>query len=340
MGLDNRAVIVTGGAGLIGSHLCKELLNKGEKVICIDNFHTGDKRNIEEFATNPNFKLLYCDICDPNIIFYIKESINYRGVKEIYNFACPASPIHYQRDPIQTINTCVSGTLHMLNVANYFKASFLQASTSEVYGSPLIHPQIEIYWGNVNPIGPRACYDEGKRCAEALCINYYNKNNIPIKIIRIFNTYGPNMVMNDGRVISNFIVNALRGKDLIIYGNGMKTRSFCYVDDLVEGIFLAMKTPYNFTGPLNLGNDHEITIYELAEKITILCNSPSKIILGKETKDDPDTRCPDIHLAKKKLEWYPKTSLDRGLNKTIKYFQNLIIQQEIMKGKKYEGEKN
>jgi UDP-glucuronate decarboxylase len=308
-------ILVTGGAGFIGSHLCERLLDDGNDVICLDNFFTGTKENITHLYKNHYFELVRHDIITP----YFAE------VDEIYNLACPASPIHYQYNPIKTIKTSVIGAVNMLGLAKRVRARILQASTSEVYGDPEIHPQSEDYWGHVNPIGIRSCYDEGKRCAESLFINYHNQNNVRIKIVRIFNTYGPRMHPNDGRVVSNFIVQALQNKDVTIYGNGSQTRSFQYVDDLIEGMIRMMNSSDDFIGPVNMGNPGEYTIKELAEKIIDLTDSKSKIIYLPLPQDDPLQRQPDISLAKKMLnEWYPKVSLDEGLMYTIKYFKKIL----------------
>lgn len=310
-----KRILVTGGAGFIGSHLCERLLNEGNDVICLDNYFTGSKDNIRHLISNNHFELVRHDITHP----YTAE------VDEIYNLACPASPIHYQYDPVKTIQTCVIGSMNMLGLAKQVRAKILQASTSEVYGDPNIHPQVESYWGNVNPIGIRSCYDEGKRCAETLFMDYHRQNNIRIKIIRIFNTYGPRMSMNDGRVVSNFIVQALRGEDITIYGDGQQTRSFQYVDDLVEGMIRMMNTNDKFTGPVNIGNPGEFTMLELAEKVIELTNSKSKIIFRPLPQDDPRQRKPDITLANKELNgWHPTIKLDEGLTRTIEYFKKLI----------------
>ena len=307
-------ILVTGGAGFIGSHLCKYLLDQGEKVVCLDNFFTGQAKNIEPLLKNKNFSLLKLDVTEP---FEIK-------VDQIYNLACPASPVHYQKNPVQTVRTNVLGAIHCLELSKKLGGiKVLQASTSEVYGDPIVHPQREDYNGNVNPIGPRACYDEGKRCAETLFFGYFREGAIPIKVVRIFNTYGPNMAMNDGRVVSNFIVQALRGEDITIYGNGSQTRSFCYVTDLVRGL-VAMMDSDGFTGPVNIGNPGEFSIRELAEKIISITKSKGKIIFSPLPADDPKQRKPDIALAKKCLGWSPEINLDEGLIKTIAYFKTIL----------------
>ncbi len=309
-----RRILITGGAGFIGSHLCEKLLNEGNEVICVDSFFTGSKQNIIHLLDNPYFEIVRHDITFP---LYIE-------VNEIYNLACPASPVYYSFDPVQTTKTSVIGAINMLGLAKRLKIKILQASTSEVYGDPKIHPQPESYWGNVNPIGPRACYDEGKRCAETLFFDYYRQLKIKIKVIRIFNTYGPKMQPDDGRVISNFIVQALKNKDITIYGDGSQTRSFCYVDDLVDGIIKMMNSRENFVGPLNLGNPAEFAILELAKKIIKLTDSKSNIIYKPLSEDDPKRRKPNIELAKKELKWKPKIQLDDGLKKTINYFERLL----------------
>jgi UDP-glucuronate decarboxylase len=309
-----KKVLVTGGAGFIGSHLCERLLKDGNEVVCLDNYFTGQKQNIISLLNNPYFELIRHDVTMP---FFIE-------VDEIYNLACPASPIHYQYNAIKTVKTSVMGAINMLGLAKRIKSKILQASTSEVYGDPDVHPQPESYWGHVNPIGPRACYDEGKRAAETLFINYNKQNNVRIKIVRIFNTYGPRMHPNDGRVVSNFIVQALRGEDLTIYGDGSQTRSFQYIDDLIEGMIRMMSTREDFTGPVNLGNPVEFTIMELAEKIIQLTNSRSKIIRMPLPPDDPTQRQPDIWLARKELDWEPKIPLEDGLKRTIEYFTSII----------------
>jgi UDP-glucuronate decarboxylase len=311
--MKNR-VLVTGGAGFIGSHLCERLLKEGNEVICLDNYFTGAKDNVVHLMTNPYFELIRQDVTHP----YFVE------VDQIYNLACPASPVHYQYNSIKTIKTSVMGAINMLGLAKRINARILQASTSEVYGDPLVHPQTEDYWGNVNPIGIRSCYDEGKRCAESLFVNYHEQNNVDIKIIRIFNTYGPRMNPNDGRVVSNFIVQALKGEDITIFGDGKQTRSFQYVDDLVEGMIRMMNAD-NFTGPVNIGNPNEFTMLELAQNIIELTNSKSKIVHLPLPEDDPLQRQPDISLAKEKLNnWEPKIQLIEGLKHTISYFDNLL----------------
>jgi UDP-glucuronate decarboxylase len=305
-----KRVLVTGGAGFLGSHLCEKLLNEDCDVICLDNFFTGSKANITHLLDNPFFEVMRHDICFPL----------YAEVDEIYNLACPASPIHYQYNPVKTTKTSVHGSINILGLAKRIKAKVLQASTSEVYGDPEIHPQIESYWGNVNPIGIRSCYDEGKRCAETLFFDYHRQHGLRIKIARIFNTYGPKMHPNDGRVVSNFIIQALRGKDITIYGDGSQTRSFCYVDDLIEGLFGLMNSQDDFVGPVNLGNPVEFSIVELAGKILNLIKSKSKLIFKPLPGDDPKQRQPDISLARKKLDWKPNVDLEIGLRKTIDYF--------------------
>jgi UDP-glucuronate decarboxylase len=306
--------LVTGGAGFLGSHLCEYLLNKGYDVLCADNFYTGSKQNIIHLVGASFFELLRHDITFP---LYVE-------VDEIYNLACPASPIHYQNDPVQTTKVNVHGSINMLGLAKRLKAKILQASTSEVYGDPTAHPQPETYWGNVNPVGPRACYDEGKRCAETLFFDYYRQHHLLIKVARIFNTYGPRMHPDDGRVVSNFILQALRGKPFTLYGKGSQTRSFCYVDDMVEGLVLLMNTPDKVTGPVNLGNPEEYTILELAEKILSLTGSKSRVRFEPIPQDDPQKRRPDISLAKKLFRWSPQVTLEEGLRKTIDYFDDLL----------------
>ncbi|MDR1737268.1 MAG: SDR family oxidoreductase [Candidatus Symbiothrix sp.] len=309
-----KKILVTGGAGFLGSHLCERLLNDGNEVICVDNFFTGAKRNIVHLLDNPYFEFIRHDVCFP---LYVE-------VDEIYNLACPASPVHYQHDPIQTTKVSVSGAINMLGLAKRIKAKILQASTSEVYGDPAIHPQVESYWGNVNPIGIRSCYDEGKRCAETLFMDYYRQNKVDVRIIRIFNTYGPRMHPNDGRVVSNFIVQALKNQDITIFGDGSQTRSFQYCDDLIEGMIKMMNNEQGFIGPVNLGNPGEFTMLELAEKVIQLTNSKSKITFLPLPQDDPKQRKPDISLAKEKLDWQPKIDLETGLIKTIAYFKSLL----------------
>ncbi|MDD3160990.1 MAG: SDR family oxidoreductase [Bacteroidales bacterium] len=309
-----KKILVTGGAGFIGSHLCTRLLKEGNDVICLDNYFTGSKENILHLIGNPRFELVRHDVINPY----------YAVVDEIYNLACPASPIHYQFDPIKTVKTSVMGAINMLGLARSSKAKILQASTSEVYGDPFVHPQTEAYWGNVNPIGFRSCYDEGKRCAETLFMDYHRQLHVRIKIIRIFNTYGPNMHPNDGRVISNFIVQALKGEDITIYGDGSQTRSFQYVDDLVEGMIRMMATGDDFIGPVNIGNPGEYTIRQLAEKVIELTGSKSKLIFKDLPQDDPKQRQPNITLAKSKLDWEPKVHLNDGLIRTIDYFKTKL----------------
>lgn len=309
-----KRILVTGGAGFIGSHLCKKLIQEGHEVLCVDNFFTGRRENIHELLDHKNFELLRHDITFP---LYVE-------VDQIYNLACPASPVHYQFDPVQTTKTSVVGAINMLGLAKRLKIRILQASTSEVYGDPAIHPQTEDYWGNVNPIGPRACYDEGKRCAETLFFDYYRQHNLDIKVVRIFNTYGPNMQPNDGRVVSNFIMQALRNEPITIYGNGNQTRSFCYVDDLVDGLYKMMETEKGFTGPVNLGNPAEFSMLELAELVIQLTGSKSTIKHLPLPQDDPKQRQPDISKAKDILQWEPKIKIKDGLVNAIKYFEKLI----------------
>lgn len=309
-----KQILVTGGAGFIGSHLCERLVEEGNAVICLDNFYSGSKSNIWHLIGHPGFELVRHDVTEP-----------YRAeIDEIYNLACPASPVFYQYDPIQTTKTSVIGTFNMLGLAKRTKAKILQASTSEVYGDPARHPQEESYWGNVNPIGIRSCYDEGKRCAESLCFDYHRIHGVDVKVIRIFNTYGPRMAVNDGRVVSNFVVQALKGEDLTIYGDGTQTRSFQFVSDLVEGMIRMMATPKGFTGPVNLGNPGEFTMIELAEKVLSKVGGKSKIVFKPLPDDDPKMRRPDITLAKKELGWEPKVSLDEGLDEVISYFRKVI----------------
>lgn len=311
-----KTILITGGAGFVGSHLCEKLLNEHNKIICLDNFITGNKENINHLLENPNFELVQHDIIFPF----------YANVDEIYNLACPASPPQYQIDPIKTIKTAVLGAINMLDLAKKTNAKILQASTSEVYGNPKTHPQSETYWGNVNPIGPRSCYDEGKRCAESLFFSYKTQSDVKIKIIRIFNTYGTKMDPYDGRVISNFIVQALKNEDITIYGDGKQTRSFQYVDDLIEGMIRMMNSDDSFTGPVNIGNPNEFTIIDLAEKIIKLTDSKSKLIHLLLPKDDPLKRKPNIKLANEKLNgWKPEIELDKGLEKTINYFKKIIV---------------
>jgi len=307
-----KRILVTGGAGFIGSHLCKRLLDEGNEVLCVDNFFTGNKNNISEFLDNKRFELLRHDITFP---LYVE-------VDEIYNLACPASPIHYQFDPVQTTKASIYGAINMLGLAKRTRAKILQASTSEVYGDPEIHPQSESYWGRVNPIGIRACYDEGKRCAETLFFDYWRQHKVKIRVVRIFNTYGPNMHPNDGRVISNFIIQALKGEDITIYGDGSQTRSFQYIDDLIDGMIKMMNNTDDFVGPVNLGNPDEFTIKKLAEKVIEMTGLKSKIVYMPLPEDDPKQRQPNITLAKQKLNWEPKIDLEEGLKKTIEYFKN------------------
>ena len=309
-----KRVMVTGGAGFLGSHLCERLLESGNEVLCVDNFFTGSKRNIAHLMANPYFELIRHDVTFP---LYVE-------VDEIFNLACPASPVHYQFDPVQTTKTSVHGAINMLGLAKRTKARIFQASTSEVYGDPEVHPQPESYWGKVNPIGIRSCYDEGKRCAETLFFDYHRQHDLQIKVARIFNTYGPRMHPNDGRVVSNFIVQALRGDDITIYGEGQQTRSFCYVDDLVEGFLRLMNTGDDVTGPMNLGNPGEFTIRQLAERVLELVGSSSKLIFQPLPQDDPQQRQPDITQARAVLGWEPKVMLDEGLQKTIAYFDALL----------------
>jgi UDP-glucuronate decarboxylase len=317
-----KRILVTGGAGFIGSHLCERLLNEGNEVICLDNYFTGSKENVIHLLEHPYFELVRHDVTEP----YTVE------VDEIYNLACPASPVHYQYNPIKTIKTNVMGAINMLGLAKRVNATILQASTSEVYGDPAVHPQPESYWGNVNPIGQRSCYDEGKRCAETLFMDYRLQNGVKIKIIRIFNTYGPNMNPNDGRVVSNFIVQALKGEDITIFGTGNQTRSFQYVDDLVEGMIRMMRSRSDFFGPVNIGNPVEFTMLELAEQVIRLTNSKSKIVFLPLPQDDPTQRKPVIELAYKELNgWIPNVALEEGLIKTIAYFEALLIKKGALK---------
>lgn len=307
-------ILVTGGAGFLGSYLCERLLDQGHDVLCVDNYFTGSKQNIEHLLTHPHFELMRHDVTFP---LYVE-------VDEIYNLACPASPVHYQWDPVQTTKTSVHGAINMLGLAKRVKAKILQASTSEVYGDPEVHPQPESYWGKVNPVGVRSCYDEGKRCAETLFFDYWRQHNLRIKVVRIFNTYGPRMHPNDGRVVSNFIVQALKNRDITIYGDGSQTRSFCYMDDLLEAMVRAMNTGDEFTGPVNIGNPGEFSMLELAELVLKLTGSKSKIIFEPLPQDDPKQRQPDIALAKSALGWEPKVKLEDGLKETIEYFRTIV----------------
>ena len=312
----NKRILITGGAGFLGSHLCERLLHDGHEIVCVDNFYTGRKSNIGHLIGHPFFEVMRHDITFP---LYIE-------VDEIYNLACPASPIHYQFDPVQTTKTSVHGAINMLGLAKRVRAKILQASTSEVYGDPAIHPQPESYWGNVNPIGTRSCYDEGKRCAETLFFDYHRQHGLRIKVARIFNTYGPRMHPNDGRVVSNFIMQALKNEDMTVFGDGSQTRSFCYVDDLIDGLIKLMDTPDEFTGPVNLGNPSEFTILQLAQLTKEMTRSGSKIVFNPLPQDDPTQRQPDITLAREKLGWLPKAPLKEGLQRTIAYFRELIEQ--------------
>ncbi|MEM5312067.1 UDP-glucuronic acid decarboxylase family protein [Paraburkholderia sp. JHI869] len=311
---NRKRVMITGGAGFLGSHLCERLLAEGNDVLCVDNFYSGTKDNVAHLVGNPHFELMRHDVTFP---LYVE-------VDEIYNLACPASPVHYQRDPVQTTKTSVHGAINMLGLAKRTKARILQASTSEVYGDPEVHPQPEGYWGHVNPIGVRSCYDEGKRCAETLFFDYRQQHGLDIKVVRIFNTYGPRMHPNDGRVVSNFIVQALRGEDITVYGDGSQTRSFCYVDDLIEGFVRMMATPSDVTGPINIGNPAEFTIRELAETVLKMVGGRSKLIFSPLPKDDPKQRQPDITLARGKLGWEPQVKLEQGLAKTVNYFRSFL----------------
>lgn len=310
----HKRILVTGGAGFLGSHLCDRLVGQGHEVLCLDNFFTGSKSNIAHLLGKPNFELIRHDMVLPVFL----------EVDEIYNLACPASPVHYRYNPVKTIKTNVMGAINMLGLAKRVKAKILQASTSEIYGNPLTHPQTEDYWGNVNPIGPRSCYDEGKRCAETLFFDYHRENRVNIRVVRIFNTYGPRMHPNDGRVVSNFIVQALNDQDITVYGDGSQSRSFCYVDDLIEGLVRMMNGPDDFTGPVNMGNPDEFTIIELARKIIEITGSHSKIIFNPLPKDDPMQRRPDISLAIEKLKWEPVVKLEQGLKKTVEYFAEIL----------------
>ena len=307
-------MLITGGAGFVGSHLCEALLERGHEVLCVDNFYTGSRRNVAHLMANPRFELMRHDVCFPLHV----------EVDAIYNLACPASPVHYQSDPVQTTKTSVVGALNMLGLAKRLKVPVLQASTSECYGDPAVHPQPESYWGHVNPIGPRSCYDEGKRCAETLFFDYHRQHGLAIKVARIFNTYGPRMHPDDGRVVSNFIVQALRGDDITLYGDGAQTRSFCYVDDLVDGLMRLMATPATVTGPVNLGNPGEFTIRQLAETVVAMTGSRSRLVLRPLPQDDPRQRRPDLARAKAELGWQPTTALQDGLRRTIAYFRHLL----------------
>jgi UDP-glucuronate decarboxylase len=319
MSLTRKRILITGGAGFLGSHLSERLLAEGNDILCVDNYFTGRKDNIAHLLGHGNFETLRHDVTFP---LYVE-------VDEIYNLACPASPVHYQFDPVQTTKTSVIGAINMLGLAKRVGAKILQSSTSEVYGDPTVHPQTEDYRGNVNPLGPRACYDEGKRCAETLFFDYYRQHKVRIKVARIFNTYGPRMHPNDGRVVSNFIVQALKHQDITLYGDGMQTRAFCYVDDLVDGLIRLMGTDSDTTGPINIGNPHEIPVRELAERVIALTNAKSKIIHRPLPQDDPMQRCPDITVARKILGWEPKVALDDGLRRTIAYFDKLLTQAAV-----------
>ncbi len=312
--LNRKSILVTGGAGFLGSHLCDRLIAAGHEVVCVDNYFTGTKRNIDHLIDHPRFELVRHDVTFP---LYVE-------VDQIYNLACPASPVHYQHDPVQTTKTSVHGAINMLGLAKRLRCRILQASTSEVYGDPVEHPQRESYWGNVNPIGPRSCYDEGKRCAETLFFDYLRQHRLEIKVMRIFNTYGPRMHPSDGRVVSNFIVQALRGEPITIFGDGSQTRSFCYVDDLIEGMLRLMDSPAELTGPINIGNPNEFTIRQLAERIIALTGSRSTIVSMPLPQDDPKQRCPDIALARETLDWQPTVQLEEGLKKTIAYFDKFL----------------
>ena len=317
MPLTRKRVLVTGGAGFLGSHLCERLLHEGSDVLCVDNYFTGRKDNIAHLLPDPHFEAMRHDVTFP---LYVE-------VDEIYNLACPASPVHYQFDPVQTTKTSVIGAINMLGLAKRVGAKILQASTSEVYGDPTVHPQTEDYRGNVNPLGPRACYDEGKRCAETLFFDYFRQNRVKIKVVRIFNTYGPRMHPNDGRVVSNFIVQALRGEAITLYGDGSQTRAFCYVEDLVDGLVRMMATDNDVTGPMNIGNPHEIPVRELAERIIGMTGAGSRIVMRPLPEDDPTQRCPDITFARARLGWEPRVKLEDGLDRTIAYFRQLLAQQ-------------
>ena len=309
-----KRILITGGAGFLGSHLCDRLLSEGHDVLCLDNFFTGSKRNISHMLDSPNFELIRHDLVQPIFL----------EVDEIYNLACPASPIHYQYNPVKTVKTSIMGAINMLGLAKRVKAEILQASTSEIYGNPTVHPQKEDYWGNVNTIGLRSCYDEGKRCAETLFFDYHRQNKVNIRVVRIFNTFGPRVQPNDGRVISNFIVQALANEDITVFGDGTQTRSFCYVDDMIEGLIKMMNGPDDFIGPVNLGNPHEFSMLQLAEVIIRLTGSRSKIIFNPLPQDDPLQRCPDIALARKQLNWEPEIDLEEGLRRTIEYFKSIL----------------
>ena len=311
---EGNSVLVTGGAGFLGSHLCERLLRDGREVICADNFFTGSRRNVEHLLSHKRFDLIRHDVTFP---LYLETD-------QIYNLACPASPVHYQHDPVQTTKTSVHGAINMLGLAKRLKARILQASTSEVYGDPDVHPQLETYWGRDNPVGLRSCYDEGKRCAETLFFDYYRQHRVEIKVVRIFNTYGPRMHPNDGRVVSNFIVQALKGENITIYGEGQQTRSFCYVDDLIEAMVRMMNSDAGFVGPVNIGNPVEFTILELAEQVISICGTRSRLVFMPLPADDPRQRQPDITLAREKLRWEPKVQLADGLKETVKYFRNLL----------------
>lgn len=319
-----KRILVTGGAGFLGSHLCERLLERGDEVLCVDNFFSSTRRNVEHLLEHPRFELMRHDVTFP---LYVE-------VDEIYNLACPASPVHYQYDPVQTTKTSVIGAINMLGLAKRVKAKIFQASTSEVYGDPVVHPQPESYWGNVNPIGFRSCYDEGKRCAETLFFDYRRQHKLSVKVARIFNTYGPRMHPHDGRVVSNFIVQALQGADITLYGDGQQTRSFCYVDDLVDGFMRLMDTPDEVTGPINLGNPNEFTIRELADLVVELTGSRSRVMSAPLPSDDPKQRQPNIAMARETLAWGPRTQLREGLEKTIAYFDALLAQGEIYKPKR------
>ncbi|MDW5416128.1 UDP-glucuronic acid decarboxylase family protein [Iodobacter sp. CM08] len=308
-------ILVTGGAGFLGSHLCDRLIERGDDILCVDNFYTGSKRNVSHLFNHPHFEMMRHDVTFP---LYIE-------VNKIFNLACPASPVHYQHDPVQTTKTSVHGAINMLGLAKRVKARILQASTSEVYGDPDVHPQPEEYWGRVNPIGIRSCYDEGKRCAETLFFDYHRQHKVDIKVIRIFNTYGPRMHPNDGRVVSNFIVQALRGEEISMFGDGQQTRSFCYVDDLIEAMLRMMDSPADFTGPVNVGNPSEFTMLQLAETVLKLTGSTSKIVYKPLPQDDPRQRKPDISLVQAKLNWTPRVSLEDGLKETIAYFKTVLV---------------